>query len=143
MDFDHARNAEATAERPAGSAEPDTAPTERLALPVPGLAADYRVQRRVVVGHAGDPAEVEAEQVARSVVAALRRKRLPGGPDEASRQEPAGLGLAAIRRHASHSHEESDAGEQRVIGLEGGELDRGIESSLGSSRGGGTRLPDT
>lgn len=89
--------------------------------PVPGLA--FPIQRKVAVGSATDPAEVEAELVAASVVGLLRRSGGADPGDDADglahdhdadgghdhglgihRRVGAGYGAFPVRRHAGHAH---------------------------------------
>jgi hypothetical protein len=91
------------------------ADSEQIAVPEPlgpvrapevpltgGLAfsGEFPIQHKVVVGGVADPAEFEAEQVARSVVMALRGN--PGAAATTAQRTAA----PAIRRHAGHDHDE-------------------------------------
>ncbi|MCU1658578.1 MAG: hypothetical protein JWO57_3234 [Pseudonocardiales bacterium] len=127
-------------------AEPDTevlapAPSEAMiALPMSGLALP--IQRKVTVGSANDPAEVEAEQVAASVVDVLRRRRVTDDGD--AHEHGAGCGHdhsldVTIRRHADHAHGDGDHG---PVGLSGGELGAATESRLAAASGGGRPIAD-
>jgi hypothetical protein len=93
---------------------------------VPGLV--WPAQAKVAVGAAHDPSEIEADEVARSVVDALRRTS-----EAKSVEAPpwSGSAVGALRRVAEPSG----------IGAEGGNLDQGSESTLRSAAGSGRPLP--
>jgi hypothetical protein len=101
------------------SAEPLAA--RALASPIPGLA--FPIQLKVAVGSASDPAELEAERVAASVVGLLRRSGDAGADDgagghdhgsdcghdhglEVQRRTDTRYEPFPIRRHAGHDHAE-------------------------------------
>jgi hypothetical protein len=118
------------------------APSEPVAtLAVPGLA--FPIQRKVTVGSATDPAEIEAERVAVSVVDVLRRRResVDGGvPAAAAADHDADRRVdVAIRRHAGHAH---DDGDHSPVGMSGGELGAATESQLAAAAGGGRPIAE-
>ncbi|MCW2528954.1 MAG: hypothetical protein JWM76_3814 [Pseudonocardiales bacterium] len=106
--------------------------------PAPGLVNP--VQRKIAVGAVTDPHELEADTVAGTVVAALRRQ-------SAAHEHGVGCGCGSpaasasvrkVRRHgAGAEHQHSDD----VIGFEGGEVGAGTESALRASAGQGSALP--
>lgn len=83
------------------------------------------VQPKVMVGHARDPAERQADEVADQVVRFLQRGA--ADPRDARRQP---ISSAAVAAPAP------------VVGLEGGALDADTESSLGAALSGGRRLDE-
>ena len=102
-------------------------------IPVAGLA--HPVQRKVAVGAVADPQEIEADEVARSVVAALRGR---GSGHEHGDGCGCGSSGRMLQRHTdvqSHEHDEP------TVGLAGGTLGPGAESALRASSGGGSALP--
>lgn len=130
-------------ERPAGAAP---------APPIAGLA--FPIQRKVAVGAADDPAEVEAENVAAAVVGLLRRSGADsgigasGGEGADTHEHAAGCGhdhglevrrLPAtrygafpVRRHGGHEHSGDD-----TVGMAGGELPAHTEQALSTASAGG------
>ncbi len=95
-------------------------------VPVPGLV--WPVQTKVSVGAAHDPAEVEADRVARSVLDVLRRTN---GIQRVAAPPPLRPVPYALRRMSQRS----------AIGREGGDLDAGSAASLHSATGCGRPIP--
>lgn len=121
-----AMNAERVDPEPAG-AEP--VETERMS-PAPAsrprhTASPVPVQPKLMVGAADDGAEREADRVARTVVASLRRG---GADDPAGSDDIVARPSTRIRRAST-------------IGAAGGEVDQDFESRVRSARGGGAALP--
>jgi hypothetical protein len=112
--------------------------------PVPGRIGP--IQRKVSVGAVGDPLEIEADEVARSVVARLRRSTgaaampdRPHGPD-------CGCADGSIHRHSDHDQAAHPAtgpgaGGQSPIGFAGGDLDAASEARLRATAGQGAPIP--
>jgi hypothetical protein len=85
-----------------------------------------QAQPKLVVGHANDPTEVEADTVARDVVASL-------GVQRTSQHQCAS--------DCSHSSGGDGALNRSAIGLAGGDLDTSAEQRVKTSMGGGAPLP--
>ena len=100
------------------------APTFRM-VPVPGLL--WPVQTKVSVGAAHDPAEVEADRVARSVLDVLRRT--------------SGIQRVAAPLLRRPLDELRRTWQRSAIGREGGDLDAGSTSALHSAAGSGGPIP--
>lgn len=128
-------NAERVAREPAGAeqVESEQVESERVSsAPVPSPRHASRpvpvpVQPKLMVGAADDGAEREADRVARTVVASLRR----GGADDHGVAGDA----AIVARPATRIRRAS------TIGAAGGEVDQDFESRVRSARGGGAALP--
>jgi hypothetical protein len=104
------------------SDQPERAQSEQVPAPQPfgavkapevplagGLA--FPIQRKVIVGGVADPAEMEAEQVARSVVTALRGN--PGAAAATAQRSP----VPTIYRHADHDHDHDHEDGRRKRGV--------------------------
>ena len=106
----------------AGPAPAQEAPVAHApAPPIPGLA--FPIQLKVAVGSASDPAELEAERVAASVVGLLRRSAGGAAQDPSAAAHEHGsdcghdhgldiqrltdtrYGAFPVRRHAGHDHD--------------------------------------
>ncbi len=112
----------------AGTAPPVKRQAGRRRIPVIG-------QAQLMVGHAHDPAEDEADRIAEMVVRSMHRD---GGV-----QVPDGTGR--IRRSTSTPIQSSGGARLRVsrmakMGAEGGTLDNETEQSLQQARAGGSAL---
>ncbi len=137
---DHRQRATSSTTEPRSTSEPEAeAATDALAAPVPlsGLAQAVErraVQRKVVVGAAQDPSELEADRVATAVLSALRR----GNPDGAAAPEVQRHDLQrhGLQRHGERGHSPG------AIGLAGGDVDAATEDALRGASSGGRRLPD-
>lgn len=97
-------------------------------IPLTGLArGSETVQPSLRVGSADDPAEVEAEATAESIVAILRRRAQPepGSQAPGAEADP----VAPVRRSAA------------VLGAAGGALDEATATTVRGLRGRGRPLP--
>jgi len=83
-----------------------------------------QAQPKLVVGHANDPAEVEADNVASDVVSALGVQR--SSPHQCA---------------SDCSHSSGGAVNRSAIGLAGGDLDNSTEQRVKTAMGGGAPLP--
>jgi hypothetical protein len=92
-----------------------------------GSLGDY-VQPSLRVGAAGDPCEVEAEENAREIVGALRRRSTTPAPIQSGTD----TAVVARLRRTSNS-----------VGAEGGALDPATERALQSARGAGRPLTES
>jgi hypothetical protein len=150
-----ARTARPAGRRTSDSAEPqpaDTAPASGEFVPLAGLAVapgSHRpellrtglqalaVRPKLLVGHADDPAEVEADALADAVVHRMRQ----AGPPDSSR--PVEEVLGALRRTPSNppapSGSQPAAGTGR-IGHAGGEVSGDTEQALRAASSSGTPL---
>ncbi|MFL6161075.1 MAG: DUF4157 domain-containing protein [Jatrophihabitantaceae bacterium] len=112
----------------------DTAPTSTpVVVALTGLAggpAAGTVQRSLRVGSADDPAELEAEATAESIVAILRRRARPAqhSSDAEPVPVPADTTAALVRRSAT-------------VGAAGGALDDTTAATVQGLRGRGQPLP--
>jgi hypothetical protein len=116
------------------AAQPATGATAELAGPKAPMAG-LIVQRKLRVGHAADPAEAEADQVADSIVARLRSAT----SDHDAETEPA---IGATTRVDEHSPIERIVSRQRSSagGIAGGDVDAETEQAIGAIRGAGQVL---
>jgi hypothetical protein len=96
-----------------------------------------RVQRRLVVGAAKDPLELEADRVADEVMRVLRSP-------STSLAASFGAGQPTrIRRHAGHEHHGEHDGAGPEVGMAGGEISAGLASRIASTSGGMPLPADT
>lgn len=89
----------------------------------------------LTVGHAQDPAEHAADQMADSALERLHRTTAPATTDSASDVHAHDPGCGHLRRSATHTP-------TAMLGLEGGALDSSSTARIEAARGGGSPLPD-
>ncbi|MBT0993019.1 DUF4157 domain-containing protein [Cellulomonas sp. DKR-3] len=152
MSSHHARVPVATTEQAAPVAAPEVEPVRR-AVPsalapaaVPGLASPPAAG--LTVGHAADPAERAADELADRALGRLRSSSDGTGdasePD-AHRHDP---GCGHLRRSTDTRTDtttaaatDTDTAPAASVGLEGGDLDAATSRRIESRRGGGAPLP--
>ena len=133
----------ARASRPSAElAEDEQARGHAAGAPVPvrGLARDPRggfaIQRKLTVGAANDPCEVEADQVAREVVSSLRGAAGQRRDDELAADDAhdgdAGKVVRVLRAHATPAA----APPEPVVGAAGGVVDPVVEELIQRARRG-------
>jgi hypothetical protein len=107
---------------------PERTPQERGTVP----AAPVRIQRKLVVGAASDPLEVEADRMADEVMRVLQRSTSADvGPFAASQP-------TRIARHAAHDHDRAPE-----VGRDGGAISGELATRIRSASGGAPLAPRT
>jgi hypothetical protein len=95
------------------------------------VAQSGRIQAKLMVGSAYDPAERQADEVAHAVMRQL------GGASAHEPEEMAEGGATTLRRAVL-----APVGMDAPIGVDGGELSSDVASTIQSERGRGQALPD-
>lgn len=133
---DHAQQRGSGPQRDEAHAQDVRAAAVLGAVPLAGLAGhtDEPVQRRLAVGNALDPAEAEADEIARRVMERLRED----GTGPGSLASHAGHDRATISRSVS-----PEGGDREVVGPAGGDLPSGVEQDIDRHRGSGRPMPET
>lgn len=137
-----------------------TAPSElrsadllNLQRSVGNRMAGQLLQAKLRLGPANDPYEREADQVAQEVVRASRQPTVQrdDAEDEMMQAKPLAGGISQVQRtfvappsavQRDHGQEEEELQASALHGLEGGDVDAGVERSIQSARGGGQPLHD-
>ncbi|MGN6088553.1 MAG: eCIS core domain-containing protein [Actinomycetales bacterium] len=93
-------------------------------------------QRALAVGHAYDPAELEADRISRAVVSAL------ASPSSGAAAHSCAVGCSHDADGIARQTVQRETVRRAAIGLEGGDLDGDAESRVRGAMSGGSPLPE-